>query len=82
MRVLFITEQFPHPLDNGGNLRSFHIIRELAREHEVHLLSLDEGQTLDLLHGMGGGTGTDRASGPAPDSSEDQPPQGEDPDDR
>lgn len=39
MRILFITEQFPYPLFDGGNLRTFHILKGLAQEHEVHLLS-------------------------------------------
>ena len=39
MKVLFITEQFPFPLHDGGNLRTYHILRGLAREHDVCLLS-------------------------------------------
>ena len=39
MKILFVTECFPYPLDNGGNLRTYHILRGLAREHEVWLVS-------------------------------------------
>lgn len=39
MNILFVTEQFPYPLHDGGNLRTFHILRGLAREHEVHLIA-------------------------------------------
>jgi sugar transferase (PEP-CTERM/EpsH1 system associated) len=49
MRILFISEQFPYPLHDGGNLRTYHILRGLAREHEVTLLThrgdSDEGLT-------------------------------------
>jgi glycosyltransferase involved in cell wall biosynthesis len=37
--VLFITEQFPYPLDTGGNVRTFHLLKGLAEEHEVVLLA-------------------------------------------
>jgi len=39
MRILFVTEQFPYPLHDGGNLRSYHLLRGLSEEHEVRLLS-------------------------------------------
>ena len=39
MRVLFITEQFPLPLHDGGNLRTYHLLNGLASRHEVTLLS-------------------------------------------
>lgn len=39
MKVLFITEQFPYPLDNGGNIRTFHMLKALSSEHEVTLLA-------------------------------------------
>ena len=39
MKILFITEQFPYPLNDGGNLRTYHILRGLAREHEVWLVA-------------------------------------------
>jgi glycosyltransferase involved in cell wall biosynthesis len=38
VRILFITEQFPYPLDNGGNVRTFNILKGLAQAHEVTLL--------------------------------------------
>lgn len=39
MRVLYVTEQLPWPLDSGGNVRSFHVLRGLASAHEVVLAS-------------------------------------------
>jgi polysaccharide biosynthesis protein PslH len=39
MRILFITEQFPYPLHDGGNLRTYHILRALAGAHRLTLVS-------------------------------------------
>ena len=39
MRILFVSEQFPYPLHDGGNLRTYHILRGLAREHDVWLVA-------------------------------------------
>lgn len=39
MRILFVTERLPYPLDNGGNVRSYHILAGLTAEHEVTVVS-------------------------------------------
>lgn len=39
MKVLYLTGGFPYPL-TSGYLRHYHLIRELAADHEVTLLSL------------------------------------------
>lgn len=39
MRILYLTEKFPFPLHDGGNLRSYHLLRGLAERHDVCLLS-------------------------------------------
>jgi glycosyltransferase involved in cell wall biosynthesis len=51
-RVLYLTAGFPFPLSTGY-LRHFHLLRELACNHHVHLLSL-AGPTFqpDHLHGV------------------------------
>ena len=38
-RILFISEQFPYPLHDGGNLRTFHVLRGLAERFRVHLVA-------------------------------------------
>jgi glycosyltransferase involved in cell wall biosynthesis len=43
MRVLWLKTDLLHPLDRGGRIRSYHMLREIAREHEVHYLALDDG---------------------------------------
>jgi glycosyltransferase involved in cell wall biosynthesis len=39
MKILFISEQFPYPLDSGGNIRTFNILKALALAHDVTLLT-------------------------------------------
>jgi glycosyltransferase involved in cell wall biosynthesis len=36
MRLLFITETIPFPLDSGGRIKTYHTLCSLARGHEVH----------------------------------------------
>jgi polysaccharide biosynthesis protein PslH len=47
MRVLWLKTDLLHPLDRGGRIRSYHMLREIAREHEVHYLALDDGSADD-----------------------------------
>jgi glycosyltransferase involved in cell wall biosynthesis len=48
MRILFLSERFPFPLFDGGNLRTFHLLRGLARDHEVTLVAHHPQE--DTLH--------------------------------
>ena len=41
MKVLFVAAHPPLPLDNGGRLRTFHLLDELCRRGEVVLACLD-----------------------------------------
>jgi glycosyltransferase involved in cell wall biosynthesis len=46
MKLLLLTPQLPYPPQQGTSLRNYHIIRGLAGQHEITLLSfLEEGQT-------------------------------------
>ncbi|MCP4361376.1 MAG: glycosyltransferase [Chloroflexi bacterium] len=48
MKILILTPQLPYPAQQGTSLRNVHIIRGLAAEHEITLLSfLEEEQTAD-----------------------------------
>ena len=40
MRLLFLTETIPFPLDSGGRIKTFHTLRMLAGKHEVHCHAL------------------------------------------
>ncbi|MGA9977852.1 MAG: hypothetical protein WBQ08_04400, partial [Candidatus Sulfotelmatobacter sp.] len=39
MRILWLKPNRLLPVRNGGNIRSYHILRQLASRHEVTLLS-------------------------------------------
>lgn len=38
LSVLAITSEVPWPLDSGGHLRTYHLLRQLAAEHDVTLV--------------------------------------------
>ena len=42
-KLLFVSQQAPWPLDSGGNLRTYHLLRALQERYEVTLLSTDPG---------------------------------------
>jgi glycosyltransferase involved in cell wall biosynthesis len=39
MKILFISRWFPYPASNGSKLRIYNLLRSLAQQHEVSLLS-------------------------------------------
>jgi sugar transferase (PEP-CTERM/EpsH1 system associated) len=43
-RILVLTPQFPYPPHQGTTMRNYNIIVQLARRHEVHLISFSEGE--------------------------------------
>jgi len=43
VRILWIKTELLHPLDKGGKIRTFHILKELNRAHRVTYLTLDGG---------------------------------------
>ena len=48
MNILFLSRWYPYPTNNGSKLRVFHLLRALAAEHTVTLLSFREaGETVD-----------------------------------
>lgn len=42
LKIIFLTSRFPYPLEKGDKLRAYHQIRELAKDHEVHLISVTD----------------------------------------
>jgi glycosyltransferase involved in cell wall biosynthesis len=54
-RILFVTEKFPHPVDDGGQIRTFHVLRGLAAEFPVTLVSTDAPTPPDeaAIRGLG-----------------------------
>ena len=43
--ILFLAPRIPWPLDTGGKIRTFYILRSLARHHRVKLLTFRDRQT-------------------------------------
>ncbi|HFE67392.1 MAG TPA: hypothetical protein ENJ93_09020, partial [Chloroflexi bacterium] len=39
MRVLFLSAWFPFPPNNGSRIRIYNLLRGLAEQHEIHLIS-------------------------------------------
>jgi sugar transferase (PEP-CTERM/EpsH1 system associated) len=43
MRILWLKSELLHPVDKGGRIRTYNMLRELKREHHVTYLTLDDG---------------------------------------
>jgi len=43
MRILWIKTELLHPIDKGGRIRSYQMLRSLAQQHQVTYLCLDDG---------------------------------------
>ena len=55
-RILFLTQVLPYPLDSGARIRAYYVLRYLAQQHQVTLLSFvradDRPQHLAHLEGF------------------------------
>ena len=47
MRILWLKTEVLHPVDKGGKIRTYNMLKELKREHEVTYLTLDDGSASD-----------------------------------
>jgi glycosyltransferase involved in cell wall biosynthesis len=52
MRILALSSWWPEPADNGSRLRIRNLLDSLAREHEVHLVSLSQGPVSEQHRAM------------------------------
>ena len=43
MRILWLKTELLHPVDKGGRIRTYNMLRELKRNHEITYLALDDG---------------------------------------
>ncbi len=43
MRILWVKTELLHPVDKGGRIRTYQMLRALASEHQVTYLCLDDG---------------------------------------
>jgi sugar transferase (PEP-CTERM/EpsH1 system associated) len=46
MRILWIKSELLHPVDKGGRIRTYQMLRNVARQHHVTYLCLDDGTAL------------------------------------
>jgi glycosyltransferase involved in cell wall biosynthesis len=51
MKILFLSRWFPYPPINGSKLRIYNLLREIAREHEITLLSLIDDPSVKVHMG-------------------------------
>jgi len=42
MKILFLSTWFPYPPDQGSKIRAYHLLRSLARHHDVALISFED----------------------------------------
>lgn len=43
MRILWVKTEFLHPVDKGGRIRTYQMLREIAAHHHVTYVTLDDG---------------------------------------
>jgi sugar transferase (PEP-CTERM/EpsH1 system associated) len=44
MNLLWIKTELLHPIDKGGKIRTYNMLKELKREHRITYLALDDGR--------------------------------------
>jgi len=57
LNILFITDRIPYPPHDGGRLRTYNIVKQLARRHDVTLVALirspDEAENASAIASLG-----------------------------
>jgi len=43
LRILWLKTELLHPVDKGGRIRTYNMLRELKQDHEITYLALDDG---------------------------------------
>lgn len=43
MRILWLKTELLHPVDKGGKIRTYQMLKELKKEHQITYLTLDDG---------------------------------------
>ncbi|MGH7845105.1 MAG: hypothetical protein ACREQW_08050, partial [Candidatus Binatia bacterium] len=46
MLITWLSSRLPYPLDSGGQIRTYHTLRQLRRSHEVLLVTLADRHSL------------------------------------
>ncbi|MEK7351851.1 MAG: hypothetical protein AAB177_13335, partial [Nitrospirota bacterium] len=42
MRILWLKTELLHPVDKGGKIRTYQMLKEMKRHHHITYLTLDE----------------------------------------
>ena len=57
MKILYLTHRLPYAPNRGDRIRAFHVLRRLARDHDVHVISLvhdrEEARHVDDVRALG-----------------------------
>src|SRR2546421_1358908 len=53
MRLLWVKTELLHPVDKGGKIRTYQMLKALKREHHVTYLTLDDGASNDEARAQG-----------------------------
>ena len=43
MKILWLKTELLHPVDKGGKIRTYHLLKQLKADHQVTYLTLDDG---------------------------------------
>src|SRR2546426_1607779 len=43
MHILWLKTELLHPIDKGGKIRTYNMLKELKRDHRITYLALDDG---------------------------------------
>ena len=43
MKILWLKTELLHPVDKGGKIRTFHLLKQLKADHHITYLTLDDG---------------------------------------
>ena len=49
MNILWLKTELLHPVDKGGKIRTYNMLKELKRDHRITYLTLDEGLDLTAI---------------------------------
>ena len=50
MRILWLKTELLHPVDKGGKIRTYNMLKQLKRDHHITYVSLDEGTAPQTAH--------------------------------
>ncbi len=49
MNILWLKTELLHPVDKGGKIRTFNMLKELKRDHRITYLTLDDGESFGAI---------------------------------